>query len=104
MLMTAQEFTRNSAGREVETMREDTQDDLTPARIKYLLQQSILRHYPNPERNGCLDSPILQTIAQQRLPHQDERWEHVSHCSPCYREFLERRRDFRKDPTLLTGI
>jgi hypothetical protein len=68
----------------------------TSGEIKYALQQAILRHYPNPEREGCLDSATIQAVAQQRLPHEDLRWEHISHCSPCYREFLDCRKQFRE--------
>src|SRR5213593_4006048 len=73
----------------LELMRNEyIEDGPTHEQIKHYLQQSILRNYPNPKRTGCLDSPAIILIAQQRLPHEDSRWEHISHCSPCYREFL----------------
>lgn len=74
-------------------------DDAGPTeeQFKEMLQQGVLKHYPNPERKGCLDSMTLQDIAQQRLPHEDERWGHISHCSPCYREFLDNRNRFLEE-------
>jgi hypothetical protein len=77
--------------------KDDIQDVSTPAQIKNLLQQSILRNYPNPERKGCLDSSVITEVGQQRLPHEDSRWEHISHCSECYREFLDCRKQFREN-------
>jgi hypothetical protein len=74
----------------------EIEDGPTPEQIKHVLQQSILRHYPNPERKGCLDSPTITAIAHQRLPHEDPSWKHISHCSPCYREFLDCRKQFRE--------
>ena len=68
--------------------------DPTPEEVKYVLQQAILRNYPNPERKGCPGSPALKRAAEQRLPFEDSDWEHTSHCFPCYSEFLEYRHEF----------
>ena len=78
-------------------MPEENEDDPTPEQIKHLIQKAILRDYPNPERKDCLDSSILKAIAQQRLPHDDPHWQHVSHCSPCYREFIDCRAQVRAE-------
>src|SRR6516225_8801374 len=58
-------------------------------RIREVLQKAILRDYPNPERHGCPGSEVLKQLAARRRPILDADWEHVTHCSPCYREFLE---------------
>jgi hypothetical protein len=63
----------------------------TPEQLKHVLQGAILRNYPNPERKGCPGSPVVGEIAKQKLPFRDPHWDHVSHCSPCYREFLDSR-------------
>ena len=68
--------------------------DPTPEEVKYVLQQAILRNYPNPERKGCPGSQALKRAAEQRLPFENPDWEHTSHCSPCYGEFLEYRHEF----------
>jgi hypothetical protein len=72
-------------------MPENSHAEPTPEQMKYILQQAILRNYPNPERRGCPGSAALRIAAERRLPHEDPQWEHVTHCSPCYQEFLELR-------------
>ena len=60
-------------------------------RLKRQLQDSILREYPNPERRGCPGNPVLQELAHRPLDEAvegDSNWRHVTHCSECYREFL----------------
>src|SRR5262249_24333472 len=48
------------------------------------------RNYPNPDRTGCRGPEILREMAEREFPHEHPFWdEHVSHCSPCYREFLD---------------
>src|SRR3954453_9340188 len=60
-------------------------------RLKKQLQDSILRDYPNPERKGCPGDAVLRELAARPLdrPVEDDRhWQHITHCSECYREFL----------------
>jgi hypothetical protein len=64
--------------------------------IQRLLQQAVLRCYPNPERRGCPGEAVLRSVSCRFLPIRDAYWEHVTHCSPCFQEFLE----FRKDLTM----
>ena len=78
-----------------ESMHYDNEEVPTLEQIKSVLQQSVLTDYPNPDRNGCLDLAAIRSIAEQRLPHEHAQWQHVSHCSPCYREFLDHRREFK---------
>src|SRR5437867_5471341 len=66
----------------------------TPAEVKQVLQQAVLRSYPNPERKGCPGTDVLHKVAEQSRPPRDDRWEHIIHCSPCYREFLDCRHTF----------
>jgi hypothetical protein len=58
-------------------------------RIQEILQEAILRDYPNPERRGCVGDDVLKRMAERTRPVRDAQWEHVTHCSPCYREFLD---------------
>ncbi len=61
-------------------------------RLKKQLQDSILREYPNPERRGCPGNAVLQDLARRPLDENlegDTKWQHVTHCSECYREFLD---------------
>jgi len=36
---------------------------------------------------------VVRDVAARRLPVQDAAWEHITHCSPCFREFLGFRRE-----------
>ncbi len=68
----------------------ETPEDLSNE-IQDLLQQAVLKSYPNPERKGCPGEHVVREVAARLRPIQDEPWEHVSHCSPCFKEFLELR-------------
>ena len=68
--------------------------DEISAEIQQLLQQAILNNYPNPERRGCPGPAVLREVARRQTPIRDAHWEHVTHCSPCFQEFLELRNEF----------
>ena len=59
-------------------------------RIQKALQAHILTDYPNPERRGCPSRDILNQLVDERgvALDTDSHYQHVIHCSPCYREFL----------------
>lgn len=42
---------------------------------------------PNPGRVGCPTVEELKDLAQRRLPLGAPGYEHLTKCSPCYREF-----------------
>jgi hypothetical protein len=67
-------------------------------RLKRKLQDSILSQYPNPQRKGCPGGAVLQTMAKRYSDESvegDENWHHVTHCSECYREFLDFRLTYK---------
>src|SRR5262245_66235885 len=73
-------------------MSQNNRERPSPQEVKRVLQEALLRNYPNPERKGCRGSEILREMAEAEFPDEHPFWdEHVSHCSPCYREFLELR-------------
>jgi hypothetical protein len=78
-------------------------------RLKRKLQDSILSQYPNPERKGCPGSAVLQGVATRYSDESvegDENWHHVTHCSECYREFLDfrlKQKGHAKRRSLLIG-
>src|SRR5262245_41343800 len=73
-------------------MSENQPQRPTAEQVKRVLQEAVLRSYPNPDRKGCQGVGILRKMAHKELPHEHPFWnEHVSHCSPCYREFLDLR-------------
>jgi hypothetical protein len=81
-------------------------------RLKRQLQDSILRGYPNPERRGCPGARVLQELARRPLDdnlESDSDWQHITHCSECYREFLDvrtamKRRQKTRQVTIGLGL
>lgn len=71
----------------------DQSPDEISAEIQKLLQQAVLNNYPNPERRGCPGAAVLREVARRQVPIRDAHWEHVTHCSPCFQEFIELRND-----------
>ena len=60
-------------------------------RLQRRFQEEILSNYPNPERNGCPGDAALRSLAARPMKEPvdaDPAWQHVTHCSECYREFL----------------
>jgi hypothetical protein len=41
---------------------------------------------PNPTREGCPPRETLIALARRQVPIGDPLWEHLSNCSPCFRE------------------
>jgi hypothetical protein len=65
-------------------------------RLKRQLQETILTQYPNPERKGCPGQSALSRLAAVPLEEStesDPAWQHATHCSECYGEYLKFRRD-----------
>jgi hypothetical protein len=65
-------------------------------RISEAIQQTILRNYPNPERRGCPGSAVVREVAGRRELIEDDNWQHITHCSPCYAEFLNYKEEWRR--------
>lgn len=64
-------------------------------RIQDAVQQAILRDYPNPNREGCPGDATVRQIAARTGLEKDETWHHITHCSPCYAEFLRYKDELR---------
>ncbi len=58
-------------------------------RLLDALGRGLLKEFPNPERSGCPGSDALKRIASHEMPLAEaEKWlDHLSSCSPCYRDF-----------------
>jgi hypothetical protein len=74
-------------------MREDTQSEKWD-RLQGKIQDGILNGYPNPGRHGCPGNEAMIGLAMRsaRLDNSiedDPQWKHVTHCSPCYGQYLE---------------
>lgn len=80
-------------------------------RLKRQLQDSILSDYPNPDRKGCPGDVIIRSLAERASDEKvenDAHWHHLTHCSECYREFLDLRRRLKntaekRTPLVLWG-
>jgi hypothetical protein len=68
--------------------------------LQDIVQQAILREFPNPERKDCPGAGPLGELANRPRPTRDAVWEHVTHCSPCYREFLDLRTQVKQQHEL----
>jgi hypothetical protein len=60
-------------------------------RILDALGRGLLKEFPNPERAGCPGSDVLRRIASHTMSLAEaEKWlDHLTSCSPCYRDFSE---------------
>ena len=59
------------------------------------LQELILTSYPNPDRVGCPPQENLKATAERDDLEQlfsEPVWDHITHCSPCYSEYLALRK------------
>src|ERR1017187_8397033 len=58
-----------------------------------LMEQAALHDYPNPERKGCPSQEKLEAFARdpRSFSLQDPIFDHVPHCSNCYRYVHARR-------------
>src|SRR3954447_23822576 len=64
-------------------------------RIAAAVQQTILQNFPNPDRVGCPGETKLREVAARKTIVEDDSWEHITHCSPCYGEFLAEKERLR---------
>src|SRR6185437_10340265 len=76
-------------------MKDDSADQIFE-QFQDIVQQAILREFPNPERKSCPGTQTLRELANRPRPIRDAAWEHVTHCSPCFREFLDLRTEAKQ--------
>ena len=67
-------------------------------RILDALGRGLLKEFPNPDRAGCPGSDVLRRIASHAMPlAETEKWlDHLTSCSPCYRDFSELQAGYRQ--------
>jgi hypothetical protein len=63
--------------------------DRDEKRILAALGRGLLKDFPNPDRIGCPGPEVLKRIASHEMNLSEaEKWlDHVTSCSPCYRDF-----------------
>lgn len=69
-------------------------DDDDDAQFEREVDEILSNANPNPARAGCLTRVALSKLAQRATTLDDPRWQHLLHCSPCYREFLALREEY----------
>lgn len=47
----------------------------------------LLTGFPNPERKGCPPSETITGLGELKVSRDDPAWEHIWHCSPCFKDF-----------------
>lgn len=65
-------------------------------RIAAAVQQTILTNFPNPNRVGCPGDARVREVAARTAIVEDDDWQHITHCSECYREFLAAKEELRR--------
>lgn len=65
-------------------------------RVRKELQAAALREFPNPERIGCPDPAVLDSMSRRKAEITQEQLHHITHCSPCFQTFLSIREEIRK--------
>src|SRR4051795_7641951 len=72
-------------------------------KILDLLEKSALADYPNPDRVGCPGTAFLRRLAYNResIPVGHRGLDHLTHCSPCFAEFVEFRTQARRRKLLM---
>jgi hypothetical protein len=68
-------------------------------RISGIIRNLMLTSYPNPNRVGCPGPHGVENLAKftgetEELEKRDD-YQHVLHCSPCYKEYLDAREELR---------
>jgi hypothetical protein len=65
------------------------------------LGRGLQNEFPNPERVGCPGREIVAAIAAHRMPlsKAEPYLDHLSSCSPCYRDFLQLQAEYRRRRT-----
>jgi hypothetical protein len=60
-------------------------------RFLRVLGRGLLEEFPNPARRGCPSAEVLKGIAAHEMPLSEaENWlDHLTSCSPCYRDFCQ---------------
>ncbi len=53
------------------------------------IEEILLHGFPNPERVGCPPPETIRALAERRIGRDDPAWDHIWHCSPCFKDFKE---------------
>src|SRR3954454_4552670 len=73
-------------------------------RIAAAVHETILQNFPNPNRVGCPETAKLREVAARRTIIEDNDWQHITHCSPCYGEFLAEKERVRQSRSKVRAL
>jgi len=70
-------------------------------RLQKRVQEGIANAYANPERVDCVTDEAIRELARRAAEfddsiEEDPGWKHVTHCSPCYAQYLQEFDDRRR--------
>ena len=71
-------------------------------RLQSRVQEGITKAYSNPERKGCGGADAILELAKRAAAfdetiEHDSQWSHVTHCSPCYEQYLQAFKNCRRE-------
>jgi hypothetical protein len=72
---------------EVKTKPKKRKKTLPEEKLRELGRKHFAEDFPNPERKGCPPSDQLQFLAENARSAKEWVLDHISHCSPCYRDY-----------------
>ncbi len=61
-----------------------------------LIRKAFLTAFPNPQRQGCPEKSVLRAIGRDQILLNDPAYQHISGCSPCFKEVLAYGADWKK--------
>jgi len=68
-------------------------------RLRDQIQSLVLTSYPNPQRRDCPGDAAILEYAERAVNWEEVEdhlvYRHITHCSPCYREFLDATEELR---------
>lgn len=67
--------------------------DLTALGFGDELDEVLRGANPNPRREGCPQREVLVALSKRERPLDDQAWEHLLECSPCYCEVRDMQRE-----------
>ena len=78
-------------------LKDETAEGKRINRISAIVRNIILTGYPNPGRVGCHGQRLVEDLAKYTDDFQElrkqEHYLHVMHCSPCYRQYRDAKRE-----------
>jgi hypothetical protein len=83
-----------------------TKKPLSEEKLLELGRKHFSEDFPNPHRHGCPPADQLKLLANNPLKPKESTLNHISSCSPCYRDysrFLKARKAKRRSKSAKTS-